>query len=272
MNNDGSNKGSESFNQPKGKGPSSGGQPRPQDGLARQKPGAIQPIPYGGTNTGNITPISGVYDPRQNYGPREQDPRYAPPARSADRDGRSAGPTEPRDSIRLAGNASVWVSGENGKEVFEALKRVAAGYGITLLENGLPVKGSWWQKAKLYAWRVYSSDTARQLGEDFKLRAEIEIAARDRAEIDEQNATTVATLIAAIDKQEEAVVIFGPTVIVKHDGSIFVREIDPRTASKLRQMPTLATSPEAMLRALSGEETEQETAAPQHSLGSAEAE
>ena len=46
-------------------------------------------------------------------------------------------------------------------------------------------------------------------------------------------------------------------MIVKHKGSIFVREIDPRTASKLRQMPTLATSPEAMLEALNQATVEQ---------------
>jgi hypothetical protein len=64
-----------------------------------------------------------------------------------------------------------------------------------------------------------------------------------------------------IQRKRRLVVVFGPGVIIKHQGAIYVRAVDAVTAAKLEKQPLLMTDPNALLAALAEVSTDiQETA------------
>ena len=160
--------------------------------------------------------------------------------------------TEPTDAV-----VSIWVSGDEGFDIREALGEFAQRNGLTLQDDGPSVRGTWRQRCKLIARAVIGNEVVKEAAEELLERARIETVKKAKAQVDSINTDIVAKLISAIDKHDEAVVVFGPTIIVKHEGTMFVRSVDPVVASKLERMPVLMTNPQAMLDALSGT-TEQE--------------
>lgn len=164
-------------------------------------------------------------------------------------------------AIRSEFNASIWVSGDDGSEIRNRLYDLLDSEEIEFsVEEGPPVAGSWWQKIKLQISYVWNAQIIQHRAPELERRLQLELVEKRSAEVDSIKADAAAKLLAAIDKQEQAVVVFGQIVIVKTRGTIVVKSISAVTAGRLEKDPVLLTDPEAVLAVLAGPDQQRRSA------------
>jgi len=149
-------------------------------------------------------------------------------------------------------SAVVWVSdAATGNAVKAALVDMLSVYELNLVDESDEHKGSWWQRLKFQVRRVVDSQTFTSHRDEAEQRLTLELVEKTAAEVNKMKTDSAAALIAATDKSEQAVVIFGQTVIVKFNGTIIVRSVNALTAAKIERTYALLSDPEAVVRMLS---------------------
>ena len=161
----------------------------------------------------------------------------------------------PDTSDARSAQASIWVSGGDGLEVAFALHDVAReSLAQDLWPEGPTVLGSWFHRFVLWS-KPYDPYDPRvgqgvsRIEAEEGLRERLAEAARQRA--DSLAADSVVKLINALDKHDEAVVVFSRTVIVKHGGKIVVKELGASERRLLEGSPEAIKDPQLMMDVLS---------------------
>lgn len=81
-------------------------------------------------------------------------------------------------------------------------------------------------------------------------RLQIELVERKAAEVDGMKAETASKLLPALEGHDQAVIMLGRIIIVKHFDKLVVKTIDAVTAAKIERSETLLSDPEAVLRVI----------------------
>jgi len=77
---------------------------------------------------------------------------------------------------------------------------------------------------------------------------QIGLADLEDARVNQIKTETVRQLIAAIDKNDQAVIVVGPIVIVKFDGTIIARSTDADVAARIERTKDLLSDPCAVAK------------------------
>jgi hypothetical protein len=150
------------------------------------------------------------------------------------------------------GSAAIWVSGSRsqGRELADAIKELLVEYGVDLEEAGPERHGSWWQRFRMKASRLLASDEAAKRLEAVERGISAHLLEKQVAENDNLKADSVSKLMDKLDNIEKAVIILGQLVIVKHEGSLTIKSIDPLTAAKIEASEVLLSDPVQVLHIL----------------------
>jgi hypothetical protein len=154
--------------------------------------------------------------------------------------------------------AAIWTSSDAsaGHAIRDALIEFAADHDFIVERSGDEELGSWRQRFRLRARKAYANKKVQENLARAERRLELELLDKAAAEVDNVKADSASKLIAAIDSTSKAVVVLGQIVIVKYDGMIVVKSIDPVTAGRIEGSQTLLSDPAAVLQILSGNRSE----------------
>jgi hypothetical protein len=155
---------------------------------------------------------------------------------------------------RLRGvSGAVWVSGDSGLEVRNALIGLFDDLDIGDVDLGPEIRGSWFQRfnGRLRAFMMQPDMV--KITDEAKQRLDIELIEFRRAQLDALRVDTAAKLLASLDTHQEAVAMMGTLVVVKFGGQVVIRIVDALTAARIEGNNRLLSNPRAVLQILDGD-------------------
>ena len=143
----------------------------------------------------------------------------------------------------------IYVSGDDGTAVKEAVARLAKAYGYRLENDGEPQPGSWWQRVKA----IFGGSEPLDPVPDFRLADQAMHAsaiARMRRDEEDRLQLLALNVIDALKGQQEAVVHLDRLLVVKIGSKLLVRTLSPAQVTALEMNENLYTKPRVLYAAL----------------------
>jgi hypothetical protein len=144
----------------------------------------------------------------------------------------------------------------DGYAVVEAYIRFAKSIGLTVVNNGEFIKGSWWRKGIELLTRARNSDEAKEIFEKGKKAIELATIEKLQSEVNKNNAEAAAAYITAIKDIPEAATLLGSLLIVKVtvDGTprIYSTVLTTEQLLKVEKSPVLMSNPKDLLPYITG--------------------
>jgi hypothetical protein len=133
--------------------------------------------------------------------------------------------------------------------VVAAIKQLAEEQGI-VLRGDPPVIGSFKQRLKLWFTRISGSEAGLQMYSELQRAIALRTVDEVQSKVDLNHATGAAALIASLEGVENAAIQLGSTLLLKVDGKLVVRTLNPREMDALRKMPSVLNHPASCLGVL----------------------
>jgi transcriptional regulator with XRE-family HTH domain len=145
---------------------------------------------------------------------------------------------------------TIYLSDQDARAVVErAVVAWLATQDMEIVYEGHPVVMSWW-KAMVARLKTKAEDNLDDglalIGRTASLYA-VDVR---QAEVDKMQAEAFATVMAALEKVESAVIHSGTLLVVKHGGNVVRRELSQLDVETLRRYPILTTRPASILKEL----------------------
>ena len=141
------------------------------------------------------------------------------------------------------------------RAIEQAVNNFAKNFGIDVIHDSPPIIGSWFREKLAHARQDGTLADQLKLAE----RAlQMKALLKTQAEIDRSQADATALLIATLEKTSDAIVQVGSILIVKHQGTLVVRNLTQRELAFYERNPSLFRDPAAALKELQRAETEAE--------------
>lgn len=158
---------------------------------------------------------------------------------------RSVDAARVKDSEVQTVPVSVYTSGNatEGEKLAEAVLGLLNEYGFETDWQSEPLAGSWFQRFRVKLSRAASSDGVVDRLHKVEHALELEFMDKKRAEVDKAKAEAIATLLSAVNEQDDAIIRVGSVVVVKHGGKIFAETISEEAARVLESDSMILRSP-----------------------------
>ncbi|WP_147251464.1 hypothetical protein [Blastococcus sp. TBT05-19] len=150
--------------------------------------------------------------------------------------------------------AAIATSGgvQEGVAIRSALLSLLEEHGIEVASEGPEILGSWRQHFILRLKGAANSPAGREAIEKTRIALENAVVNHKQAEIDNLKADSASRLIAATESVDDAVIILGQILYIKHNGRIVTRSVDAVTASRIENSRVLLDDPASVLRLIAG--------------------
>jgi hypothetical protein len=153
---------------------------------------------------------------------------------------------------------SIWVSDDDGSDIRDSLYNLLQEHKLEFLPNEEPViRGSWLQRITLTITNAKEGHSIREVQNGVE---SLHSGGGEAACACCISPAATQTLLEMVSSHNNAVLILGQLIVVKYKDTLTVKTIDAETAALIERSPILPTDPEAMLRVLSGERLEEQTA------------
>jgi hypothetical protein len=146
--------------------------------------------------------------------------------------------------------ASLYISGDDPREIKAALNRLLLVCGLEIAAEKPGIEGSWLQKMWLKVRKGAGSEGVQERLKKVEHALQVQYLGKPQSEVDKNKAEAAAVMLAAVDKQEEALIRLGTLVIMKSPGQVAVWTISELQAAELEQHGHLMNEPEKVLHML----------------------
>jgi hypothetical protein len=139
---------------------------------------------------------------------------------------------------------------EDHQDVQQAVSDLLDAFGFELVESLPPIRGSWLRAFIAWTRRAVTSRELASRLQKVERAVELRALGKQQAEIDALQGTTVAQLLASLERTSEALIQIGSVLIIKAGGVPVVRNLTQVELIHLERNPTLLKSPDTILEAL----------------------
>ncbi|WP_146073619.1 hypothetical protein [Amycolatopsis sp. CA-126428] len=154
--------------------------------------------------------------------------------------------------VQLPIPVRIWLEDESGSaDVQEAVKSLLAAQGFAVVRAYPAQQGSWRRSFVFRLRRAGSSEEMRRRFEKIERGIELQLLAKNQAQVDRAQGDAVAKLLVALEASPTALVQIGSVLIVKIDGVPLVRNLTQSEIAMLDRDPSLLDNPRSVLCALS---------------------
>jgi len=139
--------------------------------------------------------------------------------------------------------------------VESALRELGSRIGFDLIEEGAPIRSSFWQKLRAKAADPYTQEQIMERLLKLEYATEVKLLAVPESQATMQNAQGLAVLIEALKGEPAAVIQLGPLILVKAprpegDSAILCRKLTPKELRMLEVNPGLLRDPVTLMARL----------------------
>jgi hypothetical protein len=136
------------------------------------------------------------------------------------------------------------------EQVETAVEALLATAGLTIVERGAEVLGSWFRRMWAAVVRVTRSPAAREAAISAVRALDAEYLLRPDAEVTAMLLQNLGPLIGSLQPTKDAVVRVGAVLVVKVDWTVVVHQLTPGQRLLLDHNPNLESEPHAILASL----------------------
>jgi hypothetical protein len=136
------------------------------------------------------------------------------------------------------------------EQVEAAVEALLATVGLTIVERGTPVFGSWFRRMRAAGSRAARSPSAREAVTSIVHAADAHFLQRPDAEVTATLMQNLPALIASLQPTKDAVLRVGAVLVVKVEWTVVVHQLTPGQRLLLDHNPELESAPHAILAAL----------------------
>jgi hypothetical protein len=146
---------------------------------------------------------------------------------------------------------AVYLSDAASHEQVEAgVEALLATAGLTIVERGTPVLGSWFRRMRAAGNQAARSPSAREAVTSIVHAADAHFLQRPDAEVTATLMQNLPALIASLQPTKDAVLRVGAVLIVKVEWTVVVHQLTPGQRLLLDHNPELEYAPHSILAAL----------------------
>nr|BFF24994.1 hypothetical protein GCM10025732_29590 [Glycomyces mayteni] len=131
-----------------------------------------------------------------------------------------------------------------------ALEQLLDETGVDVFHREPPVQGSWFRKLWARGRAETAHLTAEQIAAELERKIRIEVFDKAQAQIDHQQATGAAALIASLQGEERACIQVGSLLVIKANGAIVAKNLTQYQLAWLERNQTLLRDPEGLVKGL----------------------
>jgi hypothetical protein len=179
---------------------------------------------------------------------------------------------------RVLVNRGSWTQGwlhtssNDPHETKTALYELLELYGVGVAAEEPGVVGSWRQRIWLKPRRGNGSEGIQERLRKIEQALQVQYLGKPQSEVDRNRADAAATLLGAVDKQEEVLIRLGTLVLIKSEGKVAIWTLSELQAADLDERGSLMNEPEKMRaflnhQSIGGGEAEPHVALPPNEPG-----
>jgi hypothetical protein len=140
----------------------------------------------------------------------------------------------------------LYTSSNDPHETKVALYELLEQCGVGIAAEELGVAGSWRQRIWLKPRRGNGSDGIQERLKKVEQALQVQYLSKPQSEVDKNRADAAATLLVAVDKQEEVLIRLGTLVLIKSEGKVAIWTLSELQAADLDERGSLMNDPEKM--------------------------